>query len=118
MKKILYIVCILWCAFNIYITYPLIVKYNDLIAVRWCERKSGSVISYSEPSYYGLYRYSEQLKNGRIDVDEQQYNDRVSSGDIYRSYVNTVAKNVDKNELTTKYGWISCDPNNILGLFD
>lgn len=118
MKKAFYIICVLWCLYIILATYPEIVKYNNLIAVRWCERKSNSVIFYSEPSYYGLYRYSEQVENGRVNIDEQHYNRRVSFDDLYRIYINTVAENVDKNELTTKYGWITCDPNNTLGLFD
>lgn len=82
MKKLLCIVCILWCLLIISATYPGVLEYNNLIAVRWCERKSNSIIFYSEPSHYGLYRYSEQAENGRVDVDEEQYNHRVSSGDI------------------------------------
>jgi hypothetical protein len=119
MKRLLWIGCILWCLYIILATYPEIVKYNNIIAVQWCEKKYTQIISHDEKSYYGLYLYTEMDKDDQIDVNRQLLVTRITNfWQPYRIYIKTIKKKINKKELNIKRENVRCDVSDNAYLFD
>jgi len=107
MVKIFYGTCFLWCLYIIQATYPEIIKYSNLIAVRWCEPSN---IPSSQNRRQGTYRYMEDMGNEQYAIKDQSYSYRVE--DIWQPYridITTRAENIPSHENADKWLDIPCD---------
>lgn len=119
MRKLLYIICILWCPCIIFLTYPEIEKHNNLIAVQWCEKKSSPKISYPEIGYRGIYKYIAHTGDDRINIVKQTYNQRILSfWQPYRIYIETIEKNLKSYEIDNKFDDTLCYSIDEISLLD